>query len=95
MIYLKKYVKYRKEDNFLLICDCSTIQNYELPLSSYELFEKLKTGYNPNHPLGIELENDILDDLKNLQLVDNIPNSNNNFHESQWINLGYEENEFF
>lgn len=95
MFYLKKYVKYRKEEDYLLICDCSIIQNYELPLTAFNLFERLKEGYDPNKPIGIELENEIFKDLINLELIDTIPNSNKGFHEQQWINLGYDENEFF
>lgn len=95
MYYLKKYVKFRKEDGYVLICDCSIIQNYELPLDSFSLLQTLKEGYDPQKPIGVELEQEIFADLKDLGLIDNIPNSNKGFHEQQWINLGYEENEFF
>ncbi len=95
MIYLKKYVKYRKEDDYLLICDCSNLQNYELPLFTFPLFEALKDGYDSNNPLNIEMENDIIDDLVSLNLIDTVPNSNNGFYTDKWINLGYDENEFF
>lgn len=95
MLYLKKYVKFRKEKGYLLICDCSIIQNYELPLETYELFVKLKNGYDPTQPLNIQMEQDIIDDLKDLNLLDNKPNSNDGFYDNEWINLGYDESEFF
>lgn len=95
MYYLKKYVKYRKEKDYILICDCSVIQNYELPLSAFALFQKLENGYDPKNPIGVDLEQDIFNDLKNLELLDVVPNSNVGFHEQEWIDLGYSENEFF
>lgn len=95
MLYLKQYVKYRKEQDYLLICDCSVIQNYELPLDTFDLFEKLKIGYDINNPLNIEMEKEIIDDLSNLNLLSNKPNSNEGFHSNNWIDLGYDESEFF
>jgi hypothetical protein len=95
MIYLKKYVKFRKELDYVLICDCSKIQNYELPLETYELFVSLKKGYKTKKPIGIVMEKDIIDDLNNLGLLDKKPNSNDGFHEKKWIKLTYDEKEFF
>ena len=95
MLFLKKYVKYRKEDGYLLICDCSNIQNYELDLETFDLFECLRKGYDPQKPLNIELESDIIDDLISLGLVDSVPDSNSGFNKKRWIDLGYEESEFF
>lgn len=95
MYFLKKFVKFRKEKDYLLICNCSTIQNFELPLDAFALFEELKCGYNPDKPIGIDLEMEILNDLITLDLVDTIPNSNKGFHGQNWIDLGYDENEFF
>lgn len=95
MIYLKQYVKYRKEKDYLLVCDCSSIQNYELPIETFELFEKLKKGYNLNEPIGLELEKEIIDDLNSLNLLSNVANSNDGFNSVGWIDLGYDESEFF
>ena len=95
MLYLKKYVKYRKETDYVLICDCSTIQNFELPLETFEVLEALKSGYDKNKPIGIDIEEDLILDFEELGLVDNIPNSSNGFHNNNWVNLSYDESEFF
>ena len=95
MKYLKKYVKFREENGYVLICDCSIIQNYELPLDTLKLLEQLKKGYDPSKPVGLDIEVDLIDDLENLGLIDDVPHSNSGFHEQQWISLGYDENEFF
>ena len=93
MIFLKKYVKFRKEENYILLCDCSSIQNYELPKECYDFLVDLRNG--------IELDDvsecfkNLLDDLKELQLISNKPNCNEGFYNENWINLGYNENEFF
>ena len=95
MLYLKQYVKYRKEKDYLLICDCSIVQNYELPIKTFELFEELKNGYDINKPVGIENEEEIIDDLNSLNLLSDTQNSNEGFNNAKWINLGYDESEFF
>lgn len=72
---------------------------YEMPYSHFGHADKgnaeKDTQIDPNKPIGIELENEIFKNLINLELIDTIPNSNKGFHEQQWINLGYDENEFF
>ena len=95
MQYLKKYVKFRLEDGYVLLCDCSTIQNYELPLEALKILEKLKKGYDIQTNKPTELEKDLISDFETLNLIDNIPNSNNGFHDNEWISLGYDENEFY
>ena len=92
MKYLKKYVKFRKEKEYVLLCDCSIIQNYELPIETYDILLKLKEGYNP---VNNEIENDLIQDLENLELISDYPNSNEGFHNKGWISLGYDEGEFY
>jgi hypothetical protein len=95
MEYLKKYVKIRKEEDYVLLCDCSTIQNYELPSDTFCLLKKLQTGYDTSKPIGIKNEQELIKDLKELELIDNVPNSNKGFHDKPWISLEYDESEFF
>ena len=94
MKYLKKYVKMRKEDGYILLCDCSTIQNYELPNDMYDFLIKLKNGCDETK-LFDDIEKDLIDDLEKLELIDNIPNSDKGFHDKNWINLEYDESEFY
>ena len=68
-------------------------KNYELPLEALELLEQLKIGYNK--PISLDIEAVLIDDLESLGLGTDVPNSNEGFHEQQWISLGYEESEFF
>ena len=95
IINLKQYVKYRKEHDYLLICDCSIIQNYELPLETFDLFEELRIEYDINIPLNIKMEREIIEDLNNLNLLSDKPNFNEGFHLNNWNDLGYDESKFF
>lgn len=95
MKYLKKYVKFRKEDGYILLCDCSTMQNYELPLSMIDILEKLHKGYDIYDNSILETEKELIEDLINLNLLDDEFNSNKGFHEQKWIKLDYKESEFY
>ena len=94
MYYLKKYVKFRKEKDYILLCDCSSITNYELPLELFDFLTNLKEGVERDK-INDELELGLLEDFINLNLVSNNKNSNEGFHNNEWIDLGYEETEFF
>lgn len=95
MLYLKKYLKFRLEEDHILLCDCSTITNYELPVKYLDLFNKLKQGYNPSSTIGIRGEKTLIKDLKLLGMLSKTQNSNAGFHNNQWINLDYKESEFY
>ena len=95
MFYLKKYLKFRMEKNYILLCDCSTITNYELPTKYFVLFDKLKQGYSPSSPIGIRGEKTVIKDLEQLGMLSKIKNSNDGFHDNSWINLDYKESEFY
>ncbi len=95
MIYLKKYVKYRVENDYILLCDCSSIQNYELPIEYLKILDVLKKGYNKDEYLMTKPETDLIEDLNSLKLLSDSPNSNDGFHNNTWISLGYNESEFF
>lgn len=95
MLYLKNFIKYRKEKDYVLLCDCSIIQNYELSLDYYNFLEQLRLGIDISSSELTEDERELINDFIDLELVDSIPNSNKGFHEKQWISLGYDENEFY
>lgn len=95
MVYLKKYIKFRLENGYLLLCDCSSITNYELPTKFYKLFTKLEQGYDPTLPLGITDEKTVINDLENLGMLAKTKNSNEGFHNKKWANLDYDESEFY
>jgi hypothetical protein len=95
MIYLKKYIKYRKEDQYVLLCDCSNITNFEIPVKYWKLLNRLKKGYEPNKPMGLESEREIINDLKQLNMLSDSFDSNEDFGNSGWLYLDYTENELF
>lgn len=95
MLYLKRYIKFRLENNYVLLCDCSTITNYELPAKFIVLFNKLEQGYSPSSPIGIYNEKIVIKDLENLGMLSKTKNSNEGFHNNNWVNVDYEESEFY
>lgn len=95
MLYLKRYIKFRPENDYILLCDCSTITNYELPTKFFKLLNKLKQGYNPSSPISICGEKIVIKDLEKLGMLSKIKNSNEGFHNNNWVNLDYYESEFY
>lgn len=95
MLYLKRYIKFRLENNYVLLCNCSTITNYELPAKFSVLLNKLKQGYNPSSPIGIYSEKIVIKDLEKLGMLSKTKNSNEGFHNNNWVNLDYNESEFY
>lgn len=95
MLYLKRYIKFRLENDYILLCDCSTITNYELPTKFFKLFNKLKQGYNPSSLIGIYGEKIVIKDLEKLGMLSKTKNSNEGFHHNNWVNLDYNESEFY
>ena len=92
-IYLKKGVKYRKETNYILICDCVNFIDFRLPLSCWSLMERLQRGFC-NSDVLTEFEMDVLTDLYSMSLLsdkkgDAVDNFNN------LSNISYNESEFF
>lgn len=61
---------------------------------TFELSEELQNGYDINKPLGIENEEEIIDDLNSLNLLSDTQNSNEGFNNAKLIDLGYDESEF-
>lgn len=94
MVFLKKYVKFRKEPQYILMCDCSTLTNYQLPLEFYSLLLILKNGYDSRKPLGILNEKKVLEDLATLDMLSSKFNSNIGFEDKDWVKLQYNETEF-
>lgn len=88
-VYLKKYVKFRREENYVLVCDLYTLDNYSFPIQFIDDFLKLSTiGMTDNN-------SDFLNDLKTLDLLDENKNKNINPNANIFDKLLYNENEFF
>ena len=84
-LYLKKYVRFRKENGEVFVCNLYNLDNYSFPLKD---FKKLEVE-------GLDDDkNDFLEDLKQLGMIDYTReidlNNNNAFNK-----LIYNESEFF
>mgnify|MGYP004515104241 FL=1 len=92
--FLKKYLKYRKEDGYILVCDCSCLKNYKLPLLSLEVLDLLSTvGFDPDCSCN-DMYILIFEDLDKLNYLDTKKDSSESYRKN-WTSLGYQENEFF
>lgn len=89
VIYLKKYVRFRKEKDYILVCDLYTLDNYNFDMRYFNEFVKLSTT-------GMEdCNSDFLNDLKSLELVDENKNIGICSNDDIFSKLLYSENEFF
>lgn len=66
-----------------------------LVLINFVLLNKLKQGYDPSSPINIHGEKIVIKDLENLGMVSKTKNSNEGFHNNNWVNLDYNESEFY
>jgi len=66
---LRKYIKFRKERGYVLLCDCKHIENYELPLSYYSSLIALKKGFAKN-----KIKDKLIGDLIKIKAVNKTKN---------------------
>lgn len=59
-------VKYRKEKDYILICDCSQLCDYTLPLNKLDLLNKLKSG---NYITENDDDKEIIEDLLTVNII--------------------------
>ncbi len=86
---LNKNVRFRKEDGYILLCDCKRLLDYEIPNEYYSLLKCLEKNYIPK--LG---EEEIISELLEMGIVD--VNGEERIEEKGDVfsKLGYDENEF-
>jgi hypothetical protein len=87
---LNKHVRYRKEDGYVLLCDCKRLLDYEVPNKFWNFLEKLKKGYVPQG----ELEESFVKEFEDLGLL-GIGKTKKHSKEDVFKNLKYNEREFF
>jgi hypothetical protein len=85
---LTKHIRYRREDGYVLLCDCKRLLDFEVPTKHLELLNKLEKGYKPQD----EIEKQFVKEFEGLDLLKN--NNRNEFKEDIFENLTYDENEF-
>lgn len=91
---LKSAVRFRKEKDYVLLCDCATLNNYELPLRLFEFLTRLEQGC-AEESITADEEMTALQELRLLQLIENAVSDNVSSQQDVWHRLTYTENEFF
>lgn len=41
---LNKHIRFRKEDGYILVCNCKRLLDYELPIEYFDFLESLNKG---------------------------------------------------
>lgn len=84
---LNKHIRYRKEDGYILVCDCKRLLDYEIPLEYFELLDLLKEGYTSE-------KEDVIKELLNIGIIEEKGKEREEVSENIFSKLGYDENEF-
>jgi hypothetical protein len=66
---LSKHVKYRAENDHILLCDCKNLYNFQLPLENMGLLHALRGGYDPARVSNYKDAEDIIEDMLKTGLV--------------------------
>ncbi len=88
---LLKHVKFRKEVDHLLICDCKRLLDYQLPLECFDLLVALQSGYGESCRTKFANESDVIEDLITAKLIHNAGEETLNGKEIEeiWSRLAY------
>lgn len=84
---LNKHIRYRKEDGYILVCDCKRLLDYEMPLEYFELLDLFKEGYASK-------EEEVIKELLNMKIIKEEGKEAEDVREDIFSKLGYDENEF-
>lgn len=90
---LNKHIRFRKEEGYILLCNCKRLLDYKLPVEYFNFLKSLNKG--------IEIENinkenlTVLKDFKILGIVVKKGNRVKKQREDIFEKLSYDENEFF
>ncbi|HBB64576.1 hypothetical protein A3K02_02460 [candidate division WS6 bacterium RIFOXYD1_FULL_33_8] len=86
---LNKHIRYRKEDGYILVCDCKRLLDYEMPLEYFDLLELFKNGY-----MYEETNKEVMKELFELRIIEEKGKERGDVREDIFSKLGYDENEF-
>jgi hypothetical protein len=89
---LNKHIRYRKEDGYILICNCKRLLDYELPIGYFDFLESLDKGVNINDVSKKNLI--ILRDFETLGIVIRKGKNVEKKREDIFKNLSYDDSEF-
>ena len=71
MLYLNRNIRYRRENDFIMICDCKNLMDFELPLYYESLLATLQRGYDEAQPIGVPDEKELLADFHEMEIISN------------------------
>ncbi|MDY0097181.1 MAG: hypothetical protein RBS01_02410 [Candidatus Dojkabacteria bacterium] len=89
---LNKHIRFRKEDGYILVCNCKRLLDYELPIEYFDFLESLKVGVNMK---DISKGNLIV--LKDFEILDIVVKEGKNVkkqREDIFKKLSYDDSEF-
>lgn len=84
---LNKHIRYRKEDGYILICDCKRLLDYEMPLEYFDFLNLFKKGYPSER-------SEVIGELLRMEIIEEVGKEREEVREDIFSKLGYDENEF-
>lgn len=89
---LNSHIRFRKEDGYILVCNCKRLLDYELPLKYFDFLESLNKGIEKKE---ISEENLIvLEDFMILGIVEKEGSKHKEQREDIFEKLSYDDSEF-
>lgn len=89
---LNKHIRFRKEDGYILVCNCKRLLDYELPLKYFDFLESLNKGIYKEETSKENLI--VLEDLEILGIVEKNGNKQKDQREDIFDKLSYDDSEF-
>lgn len=89
---LNKHIRYRKEDGYILVCNCKRLIDYELPLKYFRFLKEFKEGVKKG---DVGKENlSVFEDFCALDIIVEKGEQPQKKREDVFKKLSYEESEF-
>ena len=89
---LNKHIRFRKEDGYILICNCKRLLDYELPIEYFTFLESLNKGVDMKSLRKKDLV--VLKDLEVLDIVEKEGKTPKEKREDVFEKLSYDDSEF-
>jgi len=89
---LNEHIRFRKEDGYVLVCNCQRLLDYELPIEYFDFLESLNKGIDRK---DISKENLIV--LKDFKILDIVIKEGKNVKKQKediFKKLSYDDSEF-
>ena len=89
---LNKHIRFRKEDGYILVCNCKRLLDYELPIEYFDFLESLNKGLDMK---DVSKENLIV--LKDFEILGIVVKEGKKVKEQRediFEKLSYDDSEF-